>query len=473
MAYEFPILINGELNKTADPLEIKSPFDGKLIGTSYRAGQNEIEQAIVSSAKAFEKTKEMPVFERAEKLMRIAEGIKKNKEEFAQIICAEAGKPIKTARQEVDRAIFTFTDAAEESKRIRGEQLPLDLEQSSKGRWALIKRFPIGPILGISPFNFPLNLVCHKVAPALASGNTIILKPASQTPLSALRLAQEILLTDWPEGTLNVLPMDSKNAHYLVEDNRIKKITFTGSPPVGWALKNQAGYKRVTLELGGNAGVIVHKDADIDFAASRCVAGGFTYAGQSCISVQRIYVHENIYDNFIELFLPKVKALKSGDPSDEGTDVGPMIHPDEIKRVKDWLNEALDNGVKILTGGSIQDSVFYPTVVANVKPELKISCQEVFAPLVTVNKYKDIEEALSQVNNSDYGLQAGIFTNDAKVIFQAYDVLDVGGVIAGDVPTYRIDHMPYGGIKMSGMGREGVRYAIEEMTEQKILVMNL
>jgi acyl-CoA reductase-like NAD-dependent aldehyde dehydrogenase len=462
MQYEFPILVDGRWLTTKDRITVKSPYNGQPVGSTYRAGSEEIEKAITAAQKAFAITQNMPVYEKAEKLTNIACALKKHKEEFARIICAEAGKPIKTAR-----------NAAEECKRIRGEQLPLDFDAGSRGRWALVRRFPIGPILGITPFNFPLNLVCHKVAPALASGNTIILKPASQTPLSALRLAQEIVKTEWPEGALNVIPLDSKIAHLLVEDNRLKMITFTGSAAIGWQLKKQAGYKRVTLELGGNAGVIIHRDADIEFAASRCASGGYSYAGQSCISVQRIYVQETIYDQFMDLFIKKVKLLKTGDPAEEETDIGPMIHPQELERVMQWIEEAKDKGAKIVLGGNKKNTLLYPIIITDVDPKLKLSCQEVFAPLVVVYRYKEFDDAISRVNNSEFGLQAGIFTRDARLIFKAYEKLEVGGVIAGDVPTYRIDPMPYGGIKQSGLGREGVRYAIEEMTDLKILVMNL
>jgi acyl-CoA reductase-like NAD-dependent aldehyde dehydrogenase len=473
MPYEFPVFINGKLLKTNDVLEVKSPYDGQLVGRTYRCGADEIEMAVDAATRAFSQTKNMPIYEKAEKLSLIVEGLKKNKEEFAQILCAEAGKPIKTARSEAERAILTFTDAAEECKRIRGEQVDLDFEPNSKGRWGIIKRFPIGPILGISPFNFPLNLVCHKIAPALAAGNTFILKPASQTPLSALRLAEEISRAGWPDGTINVLPMDSKNAHIMLEDERIKMLTFTGSPEIGWQLKHKVGRKRITLELGGNAGVIIHHDADLDYASSRCTYGGFTQAGQNCISVQRIFLHEKIYNRFMDLFIKKVKTLVTGDPGDEDTDVGPLIHHNEIERIQSWLTEATADGAEILVGGKGKGTLFYPTVVTNVNPKHKISCKEVFAPVVVVYKYNDIEDALTQLNDSDYGLQAGIFTNDIKIIFRAYDKLDVGGVIAGDIPTYRIDPMPYGGTKLSGLGREGVRFAIEEMTELKLLVVNI
>jgi len=471
--YDFPLILNGNPVTTNNPLEIKSPFDGRVIGKTCKATSKEIELAIASAQQGFIETHRMPMYERAVKLTRVAAALHDQREEFARILSAEAGKPIKYARIETERAVLTFTDAAEECKRLRGEYLPLDYEPGSRGRWGIVRRFPLGIILGISPFNFPLNLVAHKVAPALSSGNCIIIKPASQTPLSALRLAQEIIKTEWPAGAIQVLPMDSNDAHLLIEDERIKMLTFTGSPVVGWALKNKAGHKRVTLELGGNAGVIIHHDADLEYAAARCASGGFAQAGQSCISVQRVYIHDTIYDKFMNLFLKKVQDLKTGNPDDEDVDVGPMIHLSEVNRVRQWLQEALAKKAKILTGGKIEGTLFYPTVVAEVDPKLRLSCQEVFAPLVVVYRYHDSDLVLEQVNDSDYGLQAGLFTNDARFIFKAYEKLEVGGLIVGDVPTYRIDPMPYGGTKLSGLGREGVRYAIEEMTEMKLLVMNI
>ncbi len=473
MSYDFPIFINGDFCKTNDVLEIRSPYDNHPVGRTYRANSEEIEAAIEASVNAFDETKKMPIYERVEKLAAIIDDIRTNKEEFAHIICEEAGKAISTSRGEAERAVMTFTDALEECKRIRGEHLPLDYDPSAQNRWAMIRRFPIGPIFGISPFNFPLNLVCHKVAPALASGNTMILKPASQTPLTALRLAQSVSKAGWPNGSFNVLPMDSKNAHLLLEDNRIQMVTFTGSPAVGWALKNHAGRKRVTLELGGNAGVIIHHDADIEYAASRCATGGYVQSGQNCISVQRVYAHKDIYKSFMDAFIEKVEALKTGDPAEEETFVGPMIHSAEVKRVNEWLKEATDGGATIVTGGTSEGNMIMPTVLTDVDPKQKISCQEVFAPVVVVYEYTDIEEALGQINDSEYGLQAGLFTKDAGIIFKAYEDLEVGGVIVGDVPTFRVDHMPYGGTKLSGMGREGVRFAIEEMTEMKLLVMNV
>jgi glyceraldehyde-3-phosphate dehydrogenase (NADP+) len=403
----------------------------------------------------------------------VAQGIAERKQEFARTLAQEAGKPIKAARTEVERAIFTFTVAAEESTRGYGEYLPLDWQEFTAGRWGIVKRFPLGPIAGITPFNFPVNLVAHKVAPAIASGCPMVLKPAPQTPLSALLLAQTVQQAGWPDGALNVLPLSNEDASLLVTDERLKLISFTGSAPVGWDIKRRAGKKKVVLELGGNAGVIVHNDADLNYAAERCVAGGFAYAGQTCISVQRILVERTVFGKFTELLLVAVKKLKAGDPMDDTTDLGPLIRESDAVRTVDWVQEAVRGGARLLAGGQRKGSVVEPTVLTNTRTDMKVNCQEIFGPVVTVEAYEDFGDALRQVNNSPYGLQAGIFTRDVKLLFNAFEELEVGSVIAGDVPTFRIDHMPYGGIKDSGLGREGLRYAIEEMTEPKLLVMNL
>jgi glyceraldehyde-3-phosphate dehydrogenase (NADP+) len=384
----------------------------------------------------------------------------------------EAGKPIRAARTEVERAIFTFTVAAEESTRIYGEYLPLDWQEYTAGRWGIVRRFPLGPIAGITPFNFPLNLVAHKVAPAIAAGCSIVLKPAPQTPLSALLLAETIQEAGWPDGALNVLPLSNDDAGLLVTDDRLKMISFTGSAAVGWEIKKRAGKKKVILELGGNAGVIVHGDTDLGYAAERCVAGGFAYAGQTCISVQRILVEHSVYGKFTDLLLAGVKKLKTGDPLEDSTDLGPLIRESDAVRATDWIQEAVRGGARLLCGGHRKGPVLAATVLTGTKPEMRVNCQEIFAPVVTVEPYDDFELALRQLNNSPYGLQAGIFTRDAKLLFHSYEELEVGAVVAGDVPSFRIDHMPYGGIKDSGVGREGLRYAIEEMTEPRLLAVN-
>jgi acyl-CoA reductase-like NAD-dependent aldehyde dehydrogenase len=466
-------LLDGKWVEEGDAVEIHAPYDGSVIGRVYQGRREHAEAAITAAVKAFGTTRRLPAFERQRVLRRVAEDLAHRKEEFARTIAQEAGKPIKTARTEVERAVFTFTVAAEESTRIYGEYIPLDWQEFTAGRWAITRRFPLGPIAGITPFNFPLNLVAHKVAPAIASGCSMVIKPAPQTPMSALLLAESIQQAGWPDGALNVLPLANDDTSLLITDDRLKMISFTGSASVGWDIKRRCGKKKVILELGGNGAVIVHKDADLSYAADRCVAGGFNYAGQSCISVQRILVERSVQGKFIELLLARVRQLKTGDPMEESTDLGPLIRESDAIRAADWIQEAVRAGARLLSGGQRKGTLLEPTVLSGTRPEMKVNCQEIFAPVVTVEAYDDFGEALRQVNNSPFGLQAGIFTRDAKLLFNAFEDLDVGGLIAGDVPTFRIDHMPYGGIKESGLGREGLRYAIEEMTEPKLLVMNL
>jgi acyl-CoA reductase-like NAD-dependent aldehyde dehydrogenase len=465
--------LDGKWVEEGDLVEVRAPYDGSVIANVFQGTRQHAEKAIAAAAKAFGTTRRLPAFERQRVLRRVAETIAQRAEEFARIMAQEAGKPIKAARTEVERSIFTFNVAAEESTRIYGEYLPLDWQQSTAGRFGIVRRFPIGPIAGITPFNFPLNLVAHKVAPAIAAGCPIVLKPAPQTPLTALLLAEAIQQAGWPDGGFNVLPLSNEDAGLLVTDDRIKLISFTGSAAVGWQIKKNAGKKKVLLELGGNAGVIVHSDADLAYAAGRCLSGGFSYAGQSCISVQRILVERTVFTSFVDLLVAEVKKLRIGDPLEESTDLGPMIRESDAVRAADWIQEAVRGGARLLIGGRRKGTVIEPTVLSGTRPEMKVNCQEIFAPVVTVESYDSFDEALRVLNQSPYGLQAGIFTRDAKLIFNAYDELEVGAVIAGDVPTFRIDHMPYGGVKDSGLGREGLRYAIEDMTEQKLLVMNL
>ena len=466
-------LVDGKWVDEGDPVEVRAPYDGSVVGRVFQGRREHAEAAIAAAVKAFGTTRRLPAFERQRVLRRVAQAIAERKEEFARTMAQEAGKPIKAARSEVERAVFTFTVAAEESTRIYGEYLPLDWQEFTAGRWGIVRRFPLGPIAGITPFNFPLNLVAHKVAPAIASGCSMVIKPAPQTPLSALLLAEAVQQAGWPDGALNVLPLSNEDASLLVTDYRLKLISFTGSAAVGWDIKARAGKKKVILELGGNAGVIVHSDADVAYAAERCVAGGFTYAGQTCISVQRIFVERSVCAKFTDLLLAGVKKLKIGDPLQESTDLGPLIRESDAIRATDWVLDAVRSGARLLCGGQRKGSVLEPTVLTNTRPDMKVNCQEVFAPIVTVEPYDDFNEAVRQINNSPYGLQAGIFSRDAKLLFNAYEELEVGGLMAGDVPTFRIDHMPYGGVKESGLGREGLRYAIEEMTEPKLMVMNL
>src|ERR1700719_2615246 len=466
-------LLDGKWIEDGEPIEVRAPYDGSVVGRVFQGRREHAEAAIAAAVKAFGTTRRLPAFERQRVLRRVAENIAQRKEEFAQTLAQEAGKPIKAARSEVERTIFTFNVAAEESTRIYGEYLPLDWQEYTAGRWGMVRRFPLGAIAGITPFNFPLNLVAHKVAPAIAAGCPMVLKPAPQTPLCSLLLAECVQHAGWPDGGLNVLPLSNEDAGLLVSDDRIKLISFTGSVPVGWDIKRRAGKKKVVLELGGNAAVIVHSDADLAYAADRCVAGGFGYAGQTCISVQRILVEHSVYGRFTDLFVEGVKKLKIGDPLDESTDVGPLIRESDAIRTTAWIDEAVRAGARLLCGGGRKNLIVEPTVLTGTKPDMKVNCQEVFGPVVTVEPYKDFDQALRQVNHSAYGMQAGIFTRDAKLMFQAYEELEVGGVIARDVPSFRIDQMPYGGVKDSGLGREGLRYAIEEMTEPKLMVMNL
>lgn len=471
MAKTYPVLIGGKSRTTARELRVINPYDNSVAGITYMAGEPEMKEAASAATAAFDVLRGLPSYKRAEVLGNVVEGLRKNASELARTIACEAGKPINDANTEVRRAANTFQIALEESKRLGGEVMPLDILPGSEGRFGIVRRFPIGPVLGITPFNFPLNLVAHKIAPAMASGNPIILKPASKTPLSALMLGNIITEAGWPAGGVNIVPSDGPTAEKLLEDSRIKKLTFTGSASVGWRLKSKASDKKVTLELGGNAGAIVHSDADLDYAAKRCTAGAFAYAGQVCISVQRIYVQKDVFSDFKERYLKNCKALRLGDPLDEATDVGPMIEEAAAVRTEEWVKEAVTQGAKALIGGKRNGNFFEPTVLTDTRPSMRVCGEEVFAPVVTLEPYERFEDAIEEINRGLWGLQAGVFTRDMARIFYAYEKLDVGGVIGNDIPMYRVDNMPYGGVKMSGFGREGVRYAIEEMTELKLLVL--
>jgi acyl-CoA reductase-like NAD-dependent aldehyde dehydrogenase len=465
--------VDGKWIERGELAEIRSPYDDAVIAQVFQGTRADAELAIASAVKAFGTTRRLPAFERQRVLRRVAQSISQQKDEFSRTLAQEAGKPIKAARTEVDRAVFTFNVAAEESTRIYGEYLPLDWQEYTVGRWGIVRRFPLGPIAGITPFNFPLNLVAHKVAPAIAAGCPLVLKPAPQTPLCSILLAEAVQQAGWPDGGLNVIPLSNEDAGLLVSDDRLKMISFTGSAAVGWTIKRNAGKRKVILELGGNAALIVHSDADLPFAAERCVAGAFAYAGQTCISVQRVLVERSVYGKFVDLLIAGASKLRVGDPMEESTDVGPLIRESDAIRAADWIQEAVRGGARLLCGGQRKGPLLEPTVLTGTRTDMKVNCQEIFAPVVTVEPYDDFDKAIRQVNSSAYGLQAGIFTRDAKLMFTAYEELEVGGLIAGDVPSFRIDHMPYGGIKDSGLGREGLRYAIEEMTEPKLLVMNL
>ncbi|HSL64237.1 MAG TPA: aldehyde dehydrogenase family protein [Gaiellaceae bacterium] len=468
----FAPLVGGRPVETRVAYVVRSPWDGRAVATVHRAGPPEVEAAIAAAVEAFETTRKLPSWQREQVLERVAALLVERREQLARTISLEGGKPIKHARLEADRAAFTFRVAAEEAKRLYGELVPLDWIPGNDGRTAHVRRVPLGPMAGITPFNFPLMLVAHKVAPALAAGDPIVLRPASQTPVSSFLLAQIVLEAGWPEGGIAVVPSTTEDAAPLVEDERLKLLTFTGSPAVGWALKARSGRKRVTLELGGNAAVIVHRDADVAYAAERIAWGATVQSGQSCISVQRVYVHADRWDELVPAVVERLRALRAGDPLEEETDVGPLIDTAAADRVEAWLREATDAGARVLVGGTREGNLVAPTALADVREEMKVACNEAFAPLLGLIRFERVEDAIRAAGTSDFGLQAGLFTNDLRVVDLAWDELEVGGLMVNDVPTFRVDHMPYGGVKQSGFGREGLRYAIEEMTELKLVTFN-
>src|SRR5438128_5342496 len=467
------IFIAGRWTETGETTAIRNPYNGEILAQVCLAGEKEIEEATQAAVAAFAVSRRLPSHARANALSSVATAITSRSEEFARCLSSESGKPIADARREVGRAINTFTIAAEEAKRIPGEVVPLDIAPGTDRHFGIARRLPIGPILGITPFNFPLNLVAHKVAPAIAVGNPIVLKPAPQTPLTALLLGEVLSQLGLPDGMFSILPCANALAERMVADDRFAMVSFTGSAAVGWKLKSKAGKKRVVLELGGNAGVIVEPDADLDRAAERCAVGGYGYCGQTCISVQRIYVQESVYQPFLERLLKHVRTLKVGDPMDESTTIGPLIDEGAAQRVESWIQEAVAGGAKLQLGGKRQGSLVDATVLTDVKSDTKVSREEAFGPLVNVTPYRKFEEAIAALNDSPYGLQAGVFTRDIQKAFRAYENVEAGAVLINEIPTFRADQMPYGGVKNSGLGREGVRYAIEEMTERKLLVLNL
>jgi len=467
-----PIYLAGRWVDSPDRLEVSNPADpANPAGATYHATPEQYEEAVTAAVGAFEQTRVLPAYERGRALREISAGIKARREELAHVMSLEAGKPIRDALVEVDRATLTFRIGAEEAERMYGEVIPLDLMASSKGRVGITRRFPIGPIAGISPFNFPLNLAAHKLAPAIAAGCSIVLKPPSKDPLTMLTVGEIVDSVGLPPGAVSILPMSRELGDRMVADERFKLLSFTGSPSVGWRMKERAGKKKVVLELGGNAGVIVDKSADLDWAVKRCLAGAFAYAGQVCISVQRMYIHDDVREAFLEKFLAGVTNLKVGNPIEPITDVGPMVDEAAAGRTQRWVDEAVALGGKVLAGGHANGTFFEPTVLTDVPTTAQVCSNEAFAPLVVVFGFTDFEDAIRQVNDSFFGLQTGVFTNDLGHAWQAFGELEVGGVIVNDIPTYRIDHMPYGGVKDSGLGREGLRWSIEDMTELRILVL--
>ncbi|MGO9436207.1 MAG: aldehyde dehydrogenase family protein [Terracidiphilus sp.] len=457
-----------------DALEVRSPWDQGLVGRVTVATRNDARQAVNHAAASLRRTRALPRWKRREILEDIAAALLEQKDRFAKLIVAEAGKPLRLARSEVDRAVLTFKTAAEEAVRLGGESIPLDLTEGNENRWGLVQRFPVGPILAITPFNFPLNLVAHKVAPALAAGCPLILKPAPQTPFTALALGEIILKAGWPEEALAVLTLSNADTAWLAEkEDRIKLVSFTGSAKVGWDIKAHSGRKRVLLELGGNAALIIHGDwPDLDDAALRTAHAAFGYAGQSCISVQRVFIERRIFQSFLWKLVEIAAKLVSGDPADESTEVGPLIRLSDAERVEAWIKEAVAGGAKLVAGGERKGSLIAPAILTSTQTGMKIRDEEVFGPVVIVEPYEDFEQALAEVNHSKYGLQAGLLTRDAGRILTAYRELEVGALIVGDTPSWRLEPMPYGGVKDSGLGREGVRSAIDEMTEPRMLVLS-
>jgi acyl-CoA reductase-like NAD-dependent aldehyde dehydrogenase len=471
-AQERKLLIGGDWIETGDWVDVASPYSGETVGRVAKAGADETRRAIDAAEEAMREP--LPAHKRAEILVRVAGFLGRRHDEVARTICDEAGKPMKAARVEARRAMSTYTFAAVEARKLAGEMVPMDASQAGECKLAFTLRRPIGVVGAISPFNFPLNLVAHKLAPALAAGCAVVLKPASQTPLSALMLAELETEAGLPPGWLNVLVGPaSEIGDVLIEDERVKALTFTGSGAVGWKLAERAPKKRVKLELGNATPVIIAEDADIDTAAQAMAANAFSFAGQSCISVQRIYVEAPAYERFLERFLPRVEELRLGDPADEETDVGPVIDEDARERILEWIEEARAGGARVLTGGELDGELIRPTVIADAGAELKVSCDEVFGPVCTVNSVGSLDEAIELANGTRYGLQAGIFTTKLETALRAAQELEFGGVIVNEAPTFRADQMPYGGVKDSGNTREGPAYAVRELTEDRLVVIDL
>ncbi|WP_243374732.1 aldehyde dehydrogenase family protein [Geotalea sp. SG265] len=475
MAKRYRMLIDGEwLGDDRIGIEVINPFDDSLIGLVPEATAGDVEAAIVAAGRGYERISALPAHRRAEILEKTAEFILRDKDEIAGIIAREAGKSWKFAIAEAERSAETFKFAAMEAKGSHGDIVPMDASPVSAGRFGFYIRTPIGIIGAITPFNFPLNLVAHKVAPAIATGNAVVLKPATKTPLTSLKLAELLMEAGLPAGALNVLIGSGATVgNRLVEDDRLAMITFTGSPPVGRGIKSRSGLKRVTLELGSNSPTIIEEDGDVDKAVSRCVVGSFANSGQVCISVQRIFVHKKRYDEFLGKFIEATHLLKVGDPFDKTSDIGPMITRKELNRALEWLEEAKKLGAVVAAGGNAFGNCLEPTILTGVTRDMKVMCSEVFAPIVSVLPYETFDEALEMADDSVYGLQAGLYTSDIKKAFTAIKKLDVGGVIINDVPTFRVDHMPYGGNKESGLGREGLKYAMEEMTNIKMVCISI
>ncbi|MBL8098517.1 MAG: aldehyde dehydrogenase family protein [Anaerolineales bacterium] len=469
---EYKLLIDGQWGGSGTPLEVKNKYSGQTVGVINTATKEDLNRAIDAAQRARDIMAEMPAHKRADILMRAAYLLRDNVEDMAKTIAAEAGKALKYARAEAERAVSTFTFAAEEAKRLHGETIPLDAAPAGEGFFGFWTRRPVGVIAAISPFNFPLNLVAHKVAPAIAAGNTLVLKPASTTPLAAVKLCQILHEAGLPAGALNlVVGGGGTVGEWLITDERVDKITFTGSPDVGRHILSVAGIKKVTLELGNTSPVIIAPDADLDLVAKRCAVGAFYNSGQVCISVQRIYSEKTVYEPFSEKFTKATEAMIVGDPLDERVDVGPMIDVKEVDRIETWVNEAQGAGAKVLTGAKREGTVYYPTILTNVESDMKVVAEETFAPVASVIQSDDFEESLRQANNSKFGLQVGVFTKDIDRALRAIKKLNFGGVMINETPAFRVDHMPYGGNRQSGLGREGVKFAMEDMTNIQLVAI--
>jgi acyl-CoA reductase-like NAD-dependent aldehyde dehydrogenase len=471
---EYKLLIDGQWVDGGSTLEVKNKYSDETIGTVPTARKEDVDTAIAAAERAEDVMADLPAYKRAEILFRTATLIQERADDLAKTIAAEAGKALKFARAEVDRAVSTFTIASEEAKRLHGETIPLDAVPAGEGYFGFWTRRPVGVIAAISPFNFPLNLVAHKVAPALAAGNTLVLKPATTTPLAAVKLCQILMEAGLPAGAINLIVGSGGTVgEWLVTDPRVDKITFTGSPEVGRHILSVAGIKKVTLELGNTSPVVIAPDADLDFVAKRAAVGAYYNSGQVCISVQRIYSEKQVYEPFSEKFVKATEAMVVGDPLDERVDVGPMIDPKEVDRIEDWVEEAQTAGAKVLTGGKRNGTVYYPTVLTSVQDDMKVVAEEVFAPVASIISSDDFESALQQANDTKFGLQVGVFTKDIDRVFKAVKRLNFGGVIINDTPNFRADHMPYGGNRQSGLGREGVKFAMEDMTNIQLVAIRL
>jgi acyl-CoA reductase-like NAD-dependent aldehyde dehydrogenase len=467
---DYPLIIEGKEVRTSEVLTVKNPYDGSVVGTTYLTGKEELETAIYSAQKARKKLWELPTHVRSTALEQISDMLQERREELAFLLAAECAKPLKYAQSEIDRAVQTFKVASEEAKRLPSEVLQLDTTPAGEGREGIVKYFPAGLVAGIAPFNFPMNLVAHKIAPAIAAGCPIVLKPASSTPLSSLELARIIENTALPKGSVTVLPMDRETGNQLVTDERFRLLSFTGSPAVGWRMKGQAGKKKVILELGGNAGVIITEGTDLEKVLPRLLIGAFAYSGQVCIHTQRFYLHRPMFNVFCEKMKIGVEALKWGSPLDVKTEITTMIDVGNTSRMIEWIKEATDAGAKVISGGFEKDGVFAPTILTNVKKEMRVCSEEIFGPVITVEPFDTFGQAIDMLNNTKFGLQAGVYTDSITEMNLAFEKIECGGVIINDVPTFRVDHMPYGGVKDSGLGREGLKYAILDMMEPRILV---